>query len=529
MTTRNWTILSLLLAALGSGSAHANRQQVWYDDSFRPFSADQSQQDFVRAIQQALREYELHSQGAAVFEWRGVMVNPPCGGGGNLRIMWDPTLPSNVCAQTTYYAPFAACPTGQVSFNPMFAWRAKWNPNGFDVCVNFQATLNHEMAHWMKQVDNGGHLNNSVLTQVGTARDLISRHLWSSDMDGVNFGDWFFKITFPAHSFTWKTENYDPWTGASSLRGIGPGSPLGFFPTEAYAPGANGQQFSAAWGSPSSIQFTQGDAGSFAPPVVLTGTEMATRHRVCTATNTGGDVFIAWASANEAAPSAFGSTFDGARAILFSQSHNGGASWTAARAIPGAFTRAGVSCAFDPTRGNIVLAYEGAGEEGVWVTHRPAVSAALDGWSWPSRLSGPRTPETPHITFDPFAGTTTGWLAWNESLDGMHKIRPVGFNGSNYVLTGALQTAVPSTSRLVRSPIVAHMANGTAHVAYSNNDPRGTLQAHRRTRGFESGALSTAQNAENAPADNLMRYTGAAENTIFVHTLVGGHLLQGPN
>lgn len=24
-------------------------------------------------------------------------------------------------------------------------------------------------------------------------------------------------------------------------------------------------------------------------------------------------------------------------------------------------------------------------------------------------------------------------------------------------------------------------------------------------------------------------YTGAAENTLWVHTLVGGHLLQGPN
>jgi hypothetical protein len=529
MYKRSFAFALVVAALFTSSAAWANRQQVWYDDSNRPFSADQTQDDFVRAIQQSLREYELHTQGAAIFEWGGVAVNPPCGGGANVRIVWDPTLPSNVCAQTTTYAPFAACPTGQVQFNPMFAWRAKWSPNTFDVCVNFQATLNHELAHWMRQIGNEGHVNHSVLTQVGNARDLLSRHLWNIDMDGINWGDWFFKIIFPAHTFTWKTENYDPWTGASSLRGIGAGSPLGTWPTEAFAPGANGQQFSAAWGSTGSIQFTQGDATSFAAPTVLSGWELATRHRVCTANNTGSDIFIAWASTTEVAPSPGGTGFDGSRAIYYTQSHDGGVSWTIPRAIPNAFTRAGISCSYDPTRGNIVLAYQGSGEEGVWVTHRNAVSAALDGWAWPTMLVGPRTPETPHITFDPFAGTTTGWLAWNESVDGMHKIRQLGYNGVNYALQGTLQTAVPSTSRLVRSPIVAHMANGTAHVAYSNNDPGGTLQSHRRTRGFESGSLSTAQTSENAPAENLMRYTGAAENTYWVHTLVGGHLLQGPN
>jgi hypothetical protein len=525
MTTRNWTILSLFIVALGAGSAHANRQQVWYDDSFRPFSADQSQQDFVRVIQQTLREYELHSQGAGIFEWRGVMVNPPCGGGNNVRIMWDPSLPSNICAQTTYYAPFAVCPTGQITFNPAFAWRAKWSPNANDVCVSFQATLMHEMAHWMKQVGNGGHLNDSVLTQVGFARDLISRHLWNSDTNGINFGDPIFRITFPAHTFTWKTDWYDTNNGNSGLMGKGLGSPLGFFPTESFAPGANGQQYAMAWGSPTGIRFAQGDGRGFGAPVNLIG---GTNRRVCVATNTGRDVFVAWADLAQATPSSGGNPFDGSRAIVFTQSHDGGSTWSAAANIPGAFTRAGVSCAFDPTGNKIVLAYQGSGEEGLWLTSRSPASLDPNGWSWPVMLSGPRTAETPSITFDPFAGTSSGWLAWHESLTGLHSIRRIGWNGSGYAFIGAAQPAVPGSSVITRSSSVAHMGNGTVHVLQSVNDSA-TTQVQRRTRGHESGFLTNADTVEVAPPSDLGRYSGAAENTLFIETLLGSHMLQGPN
>lgn len=518
-----------LALVLTSSAAWANRQQVFYNDLGRPFSADQTQDDFVRAIQQSLREYELHTQGAAIFEWGGVTTNPPCGGGANVRIQWDATLPSNICAQTNYYSPFAVCPTGTVSFNPMFAWRAKWNPNSTDVCVNFQATLNHELAHWMKQVGNDGHVNNSVLTQVGTARDLLSRHLWNSDMDGINFGDWFFRIIFPAHGFTWRMDNYNPFDGSSSVRGVGAGSPLGTWPTEAFAPGPGGQQFSAAWGSPANIQFTKGDGVTLPSTVTLTGTEMATRQRVCVATNTGNDVIVAWASANEVAPSGGGSVVDGGRGIFFAQSHNGGASFSAAQLIPFTLTRAGVSCSFDPVTNNAVIAYEGAGEEGIWLTRRSITSTVSGGWTTPSMLPSGRTAETPHISFDPFAGTQSGWLAWHDSITGVHSLRPIGWNGSAYALSGTVSTAVPSTQRLVRSPIVAHMANGTVHVATSHNDPGSTAQAHRRTRGFESGVTSTGETNESSPASDLLRYSSAAENTIFIHTVLGGHLLQGPN
>jgi hypothetical protein len=56
-----------------------------------------------------------------------------------------------------------------------------------------------------------------------------------------------------------------------------------------------------------------------------------------------------------------------------------------------------------------------------------------------------------------------------------------------------------------------------------------TTQIQRRTRGHESGFLTNADTMEIAPPSDLGRYSSAAENTLFIETLLGSHMLQGPN
>ena len=70
------------------------------------------------------------------------------------------------------------------------------------------------------------------------------------------------------------------------------------------------------------------------------------------------------------------------------------------------------------------------------------------------------------------------------------------------------------------------MGNGTVHVLQTVNEGANT-QVHRRTRGHESGILTSAQSVEVTPPGDIGRYSGSAENTLFIETLLGSHMLQG--
>lgn len=131
-----------------------------------------------------------------------------------------------------------------------------------------------------------------------------------------------------------------------------------------------------------------------------------TFHRPCVAVSASGtDFYLVWTSPTENGSS-------GWRNIFAAESHNGGAiTWSQPEAIGGAFTRSGISCSIDRATERLVVTFAGAGEEGLWLTHRPSLTAGAGQWSALTMVtttiagSNASTYGPPDIAFDFFSAT----------------------------------------------------------------------------------------------------------------------------
>jgi hypothetical protein len=235
-----------------------------------------------------------------------------------------------------------------------------------------------------------------------------------------------------------------------------------------------------------------------------------TYHRPCVAISASlRDYYLVWTSPNEDA--------NGFRQVFSAEAHGGDAAgWTQAEAIPYVLTRTGVSCSIDRSSERLVVAYTGAGEEGVWLTSRPSLSAGTGQWAsppirvpayhpvLPTTTSGP-----PEIAFDFFA-TTPGNILWQDSRDLLVHSASVTFSGGTFVIGPERIESVDRT--LLRSwPVVSAERNPILGSSLFTL-PSGLGYSDVRLNLDPLNPFSWSSPYQDYP---LRRYTSAASNLLF--------------
>lgn len=260
--------------------------------------------------------------------------------------------------------------------------------------------LLHEFAHLIRQ--DMGHPTDSVLaTNANPPIDAWSaRHVWNGDMDGVNW------TVYPASPMRIGYEEID-WSGAvvataNPNQGTATGEYGNF--VASIGPGQNGSAYvrasatarNDAYPDSARVVFFERTNGSNLSAWIdrryivsaAGGVAAQIRHHTCVAASTTSpDVYVVFTASAEATQASSGSSvWAGTREVAFAESHDNGNTWSAAAAIPGAFTRSGVSCAFDRATGRIVVGYSGSGEEAIWTTHRLATAVGPSAWAPVTRI-----------------------------------------------------------------------------------------------------------------------------------------------
>ncbi|HET8647186.1 MAG TPA: hypothetical protein VFO85_16945, partial [Vicinamibacteria bacterium] len=267
-------------------------------------------------------------------------------------------------------------------------------------------------------------------------------------MGGINQNPYFplFAPTYPPQPLLLLTEIYDAGTGGTTGGGgidIGPQNYTG-----SLGLGGPGFDYALAF---SHIVTARGNTvvvrqGSGRVPWVnerVIG-ETAVRQTCVTGVPGTADMYVAWpAPGQRTIASTVGTTLfprAGERAVRFSESHDGGNTWSAPADIPGAFTRTGVSCGFDAARGRVVLVFAESAGFTVQFTERLPGAVGAGGWTAPLAIGSGTIPfvmtyETPLLAFDPFT-PASGLLSWTGSTQRAPLIARLGFDGTRYVIGG---------------------------------------------------------------------------------------------
>lgn len=573
MTTKRATwMLAALFAALCiafTPAAEARRIDVWYDSTWQNIFTNP--QEMASAIQAVLREWEQNSSDGVVLQWRG---QPPPGAwppanNSNILIYWDPNTDPRACAETCRFGGdlFCTVPPGRIRLYPFQDIvivpsgeqlsginLPTWVPGTPSAC-SLRATLMHQLGHIL--LDNGGHPNDSVLRS--PINSLSGRHLWEGDR--FLGASWFSRqqrglaIEALDRSSQTVTSYGVSHTPESSLPSridtpvaLSMGDGLGRVNNYAAAYGYR----SASNPSSRGIQFLVGDGRtwSFSRQVACNdascSNRAATSSRPCVV-NAGGsalDYYLVWASSAQTLTGQGGQP--GARAVMYAESHDRGATWTQPAAINGAFTRTGVTCSYDRYLNRVVVAYSGSGEDGVWLTDR-AASAVGNVWRLPRMVAAGEggnslalaSADAPYLAFDPFSNlpASLGILSWIDDRDLGVQVATVTYNASlGYVVSGA---AMPVTAaqpggfdlreRLRATPVVNF--EGTPVVGLSMNP---TYETNTQLRANLYGFFSSSAHVDSAssvfaPPSALQRYTGAASNRSVLETAFAVSTFIGPN
>jgi hypothetical protein len=444
----------------------------------------------VRVILQAAREFEAHSYGAIQFDWRGIS-NVLLDGSDNrtLQIWWDPSLVEmNDCGLS--YPPgnnFGAA-TGWTGMNRHIAWRLSTSdPNtGNPVpwlnseCRDFRANVMHEMTHFFRPELGNNHPIDSVLTYNSIWGDLWARNLWNSDIGGIN------PAYYPKRPVALSMDFLQAGETVSNAGGTVFSG--GANHTGAVGPGGPAYQYARVFTDlGTAVWFEQGNgygSGWSAQRQLGSPWNPTTFHRACIATNTVNfDMMVAWTASTQAQASVVGggAVWAGTREVVFTESHDGGATWSLPFSIPSpgantatARTRTGIACAFDLVNSQFVLAYANDIEE-LKLTWRSTSNGSS--WSTPVNMASPftgtlRTADAPTLSFDPMDWSgNRGVISWWDADTNYPKTMWIHWNSiqGRYTYDSGYLSGVilPGEVQVLRSSLVPSVHANTGHWAFS--------------------------------------------------------------
>jgi len=302
-------------------------------------------------------------------------------------------------------------------------------------------------------------------------------------------------------------------TGLSGATEIGPPGPQNF--TGALGVGGPGFSYARAYTDFSTISVDQGSGT--VPWVNKRIINDFTRRQMCvTGTSTSSDMYVVWTSNTQVPTSNV--TNVGARTLRFSESHDGGNTWSAPATIASASTRTGVSCNYDIARNRVVVAWANPVTFAVNYTERAPSAVGAGAWTTPLALSGPTTYELPILSFDPFT-FNSGFLTWHSVPNaGAPMISRLSHNGTSYVVNvpqGISTIDLPEQLDL-RTNIVPNPFGPEMHYAYGRNS--GPPSTQIRTRRGNSWFILSSDAVSEGPGvePGFDRYVGSANDRLFV-------------
>jgi hypothetical protein len=520
--------------------AEARRLGVFYDTAGEPVGFNRS--GMLGEIQEAMREWEYNGGGKIVLEWRGVTTGRAGGGGDNLIVGWDPTLVgTRTCAMTWTYAAFQAPPMGRINLNPSMWNRGMLFTNTPVVgagCRVMRATLIHHMTHWFRW--DISHRTDSALSSpcdggTGACSDHLMLHVWNSDMGGINQNTYFplFAPTYPPQPLLLLTEIYNATTGGVTAGGGIDIGPQNF--TASLGVGGPGFDYAQAFSTVvtargNTVVVQQGNGRVPWATQRVIG-ETAVRQTCVTGVPGSADMYVAWPAPQQRSIASTVGTLlfpnAGERAVRFSESHDGGNTWTAPADVPGAFTRTGVSCGFDAARGRVVLAF--AESVGFTVRFTDRVPGALGpgGWTAPMAVGSGILPfvmtyETPLLAFDPFTAGS-GMLSWTGSTQRAPLRARLLHDGTRYNISALGFATTVAEQNALRSHVVPNPFGLGMHFALGLNTP---LPAQVRLR--RMGAVTLATETNPATTAPYVRYLGAGNSRGFVESAYIEQMIPRP-
>ncbi len=540
--------------------ANALVLHVLYNNTGRPPSIQTT--DVVRAINQALREWEQHSNGQIIARYDGQTLSTS-GPSDTIVIIWD-TLAAGTCAHTCRRSLVGDCnggglPRGQIGLNlsmvnPIVAdnLNPRWTPdpsNSWNRCRDLQSSLIHELAHHFEAT--GDHPPNSVLSY-GIA-EVSNRHLWTSDVNSI------------ATSCSPIT-CYAPHTQQVRFQQLSPSSHTIFntsdipnsFPPRTPIDIATGtgqlttnHNYAMVWGANNSsgtpgLTLAQGDASSWSlqhlPAIAGTPSVVrSTVRRPCVVTsNSGQHVYVVWTDPINNPELTSQNTDAGSSAAWSIESHDYGNTFYDPEEIPGLYF-GGVSCSNDTLLDRVVVAIEGT-DEGIWVSSRGARFYGPGNWSNPSKVTGfefgpaPATRDLPYVIFDPFTANGTGRLIWFENTTLNHRMGVFGWNSfaQNYQLRSApVERAAPvsmswNTDEYLRGDPIMTLDGGD-EVFYGTQSFNSTMTVFRQWNLSAGSTTSSTFDSWTFVPAPLAWVTGAGSNRVYFQEATANLMLLNPN
>lgn len=425
----------------------------------------------------------------------------------------SPPTPSNHIFLSSYWdSPNTSPPTRRWN-NP------RWTP-GMGTNEDMISVLMHEMGHLF---ENTGDSSATGTTVIRAPADFTSRYLWNTDIFGIDNGRYdghtqvlqYFAVNPTNGGATWISQVQPPFA-IRSPASLATGNNAGY--TGHYLVAYGTTTPAGSTGNPNALLVRLTDAASNNVDRVVQGSLNGvavgtTFHRPCVAASaTGSDHYLVWTSPVEVNGS-------GWRQVLSAESHNGGAfTWSQPEAIPGAFTRSGVSCAIDRATERLVVVFTGAGEEGLFLAHRPSLTPGAGQWGSNviRLLPSASTYGPPDVAFDFFNGSTPGTVTWQDNADLNVHSAPLFFSGGTYVTgTPFIHTAV-DPARLRSWPVATVESNpilGTSMFSASTT-PANSSEERRNFPGGSPVFMSSEAYSVGGGSNPARRYTGAASNRV---------------
>lgn len=423
-----------------------------------------------------------------------------------------------------------------IAFNGMGWADPDWNPSTSpaSLCNSFSSIFNHEVGHIVRDVGNSGHQNDSVLMSVGVNSGLTDRHLWNVDISNIAYG-----AEQPGHVEV----HLHTGIGGTTQTLLGSAEAL-HEPAFSHGPGGNCPSEGYMTAFPITVPYfgirvRYGDGYVWSRIVDLPYSASApfyTQRRPCIATDnsSGNDVYLLWAEVSEEPWT--GGANSGARRVFVSESHDRGVTFGTPYALPWAYTREGVSCAYDRSQSRIVVAYQGSGEEGLWTAHRLSNAVGVGAWTTFQRIQGgthvaavPTSPDGPALAFDVFGNTSHGFIAWYEGQSNQLLSAPITYNGTAYELSGPAVVMPPGPVWYgFESGNAATLLRGTPAIRFEGAADLGLsmdyggfseIQRQLRLLGLSTAGSSPFggphESYNNSPTDPRPRYAGAASNRCY--------------
>jgi hypothetical protein len=454
MTTSKSFGCAMLVAALvgvaWSETAHADTEyHVWIyenaSDGSVPDPSSYPISEFEFALRQSMRQWEAASGNRIRFVYRGRTASWWFPYAGQIIIEWGSLGPGRV-AKAWLAQP--AIPGGYVftmNNNPL-----EWTVGsqlGFDhvqenlgtlsalgVVADLESTIMHELGHIVQHAtaDPAAHATDSVrgITPTSPATDLSQRWPWNRDMVEV---PWL--IHYDSQEGGYQLARINPTTLATTPASI-VYEPRIRFPTAALSdPGTRvpGAELLVAFASEDWIM-TPPDLANMAINLrwhhldgTITGHSLpgtggwATRLPLCIASDGALQMTLVFASVDEAPATTCGSALcvgAGKRAVMISESSDGGATWTTPTAMsPTATTRTGVSCTYDASAGRFIAAYSDGDDEALRIWSRGRVKP---GWSSHTFGPAPTRTRNPNVGGVPYVSAHSGRasVAWFDNIEG---------------------------------------------------------------------------------------------------------------